>query len=49
MVFSGKADELSTWIAENQPEGIILESLQEEKVGLRDFNDLIEILEVLEG
>jgi hypothetical protein len=49
MVFSGKADEFSTWIAENQPEGIILESLQEEKVGLRDFNDLIEILEVLEA
>jgi hypothetical protein len=49
MVFTGKANELEGWLTTFQPEGIILESLQEEKVGLRDFNDLIDILDVLEG
>ena len=49
MVFTGKANELERWLTTFQPEGIILESLQEEKVGLRDFNDLIDILDVLDA
>jgi len=49
VVFTGNANELEAWLSTFQPEGIILESLQEEKVGLRDFNDLVEILDILEG
>ena len=49
LVYSGTSNDFANWLEENQPDGIVFESLQEEKVGLRDFNDLVEILDIMEG
>lgn len=47
--FEGDSEHVREWVQAENVEGIILHSTSEEKVGLRDFNDLIELLEELEG